>query len=109
MKNSARRYVLEGSYECELITRRFEEITTSRLFNKFYDEHLKVKSCNLLEKSDEPIDGHILGKYNITLWEKRKPLAWFEYHDIYIFFLRELNAPGGACDHNGYWARPLFN
>ncbi|KAG5454136.1 hypothetical protein CSKR_201921 [Clonorchis sinensis] len=88
----------------------FDEEVCQKITNKkFYEEHLKVKNCNLLEKSDAPIDGHILGKYNITLWEKRKPLVWFEYHDIYIFFLRELNGPEGACDHNGYWARPLFN
>ncbi|TGZ60047.1 hypothetical protein CRM22_008768 [Opisthorchis felineus] len=88
----------------------FDEEFCQKIINKrFYEEHLKVKDCNLLDKSDTLIDGHILGKYNVTLLEKRKPLAWFEYRDIYIFFLRELNGPEGACDHNGYWARPLFN
>ncbi|TGZ60046.1 hypothetical protein CRM22_008767 [Opisthorchis felineus] len=88
----------------------FDDEFCQKIINKkFYEEQLNVKDCNLLEKSDVQVDGHILGKYNVTLLEKQTHLAPFEYHDIYIFFLRELNGPEGACDHNGYWARPLFN
>ncbi|OON16283.1 hypothetical protein X801_07906, partial [Opisthorchis viverrini] len=76
---------------------------------KFYEEHLNVKDCNILEKSDVKVDGHTLGKYNVTLWEKQMQLSPFEHRDISIFFLQELNGPEGACEHNGYWARPLFN
>ncbi|KAG5443947.1 hypothetical protein CSKR_202904 [Clonorchis sinensis] len=32
----------------------------------------------------------------------------FQYHDIYIFFLKELNGNEGKCNYNGYWAKVKF-
>ncbi|GAA52484.1 hypothetical protein CLF_108151 [Clonorchis sinensis] len=60
----------------------------------------------LLEKSGSAVDGEILGKYELLADEIQLNFVPFEYHDIYLFFLEELNGPEGACKYNGYWARP---
>ncbi|OON18631.1 hypothetical protein X801_05510, partial [Opisthorchis viverrini] len=75
---------------------------------KFLNGQIEVFSCQLLEKSGVAVDGVILGKYELLADEIQLNFVPFQYHDIYLFFLEELNKPEGPCNYNGYWARPKF-
>ncbi|KAG5454134.1 hypothetical protein CSKR_105359 [Clonorchis sinensis] len=87
----------------------FAEDFCQKFINKtFNQDQLEVLNCTLLEKSAIPVDGHILGKYALSTVEMQHNFEPFQYHDIYIFFLKELNGNEGKCNYNGYWAKVKF-
>ncbi|KER19705.1 hypothetical protein T265_11596 [Opisthorchis viverrini] len=85
-----------------------EDFCLKFINKKFNQDQLEVSNCTLLEKSTIPVDGHILGKYALSTTERQLNFVPFQYHDIYIFFLKELNGDEGECNYNGYWANVKF-
>ncbi|TGZ60044.1 hypothetical protein CRM22_008765 [Opisthorchis felineus] len=83
-----------------------EDLCEKFIKKKFLKGQIEVFGCQLLEKSGRAVDGEILGKYELLADEIQLNFVPFQYHDIYLFFLEELNGPEGACKYNGYWARP---
>ncbi|TGZ60043.1 hypothetical protein CRM22_008764 [Opisthorchis felineus] len=85
-----------------------EDFCQKFLNKKFNQDQLEVSNCTMLEKSAIPVDGHILGKYALSTIEMQLNFEPFQYHDIHMFFLKELNGDVGECDYNGYWAEVKF-
>ncbi|OON16712.1 hypothetical protein X801_07464, partial [Opisthorchis viverrini] len=94
-----------GAIESSFPFHSLYDATLEQIARKRYnDGQFSVDDCELLEKSDQQIDGVQLGKYKLATYDERTYNSSTLYDDMDLLMLGQMSEGSNQCDLNGYWA-----